>query len=189
MDQYRRALDVPQEPMPKAGAIMGTGDQPGHVCQDEHLVASFGDTQIRAQCRERVIPDLRVRRARRRQQARLTRVRLTDQCRLGDGFQFELECPLLARLALLRDARRSLRACREVGIAESTSAATGNHNAIARPHQVSVEAVLAGNTRTRRDAQLQVDAGFAVLPRAAAWRAAVGFEVALLREVQEGRYA
>ena len=73
------------------------------------------DTEVRLERRERVVGDLRLRRAHRRDQRRLPRVREADERGVGEQLQLELQPALLAVLALFGEARR--RGARSTGSA------------------------------------------------------------------------
>src|SRR5262249_514419 len=118
-------------------------------------------------------------------QTRLTSVGLTDQRGLRDGLELEIQRALLAGLALLGDARRAAGAGREVGIAGTAAATARAPGAVTGAHQVRRQAVVAGDVGTRRNGQHQVVPGLAVLARAAAGRAALRLELALLRKVEQ----
>ena len=77
------------------------------------------DPEVRLERRERIVGDLGLRRAHRRDQRRLPRVGEADQRGVGEELHLELQPVLLAVLALLREARRAARVREEAGVARA----------------------------------------------------------------------
>ena len=92
VQEHLRALDVPQEPMPEAGALGRALDQARDVGEDEAPVLRHADdAEVRSQRRERVVGDLRPRARDHRQERRLADVRVAEEARLGEELQLEAD--------------------------------------------------------------------------------------------------
>ncbi len=61
MKQHVGALDVAEEAVAEAGALVGALDQPGDVGDDQFAPVDAGDAEVRRQRRERIVGDLRLR--------------------------------------------------------------------------------------------------------------------------------
>ena len=92
--------------MAEAASLGRALDQPGDVGQHELVVLEPHDAEVGHERRERVVRDLRLRRAHRRDERGLPRVREPDERGVGHEAQLEAQPALLAVLALLGEARR-----------------------------------------------------------------------------------
>ena len=63
VQQHARALDMAEEPVADADALMRAFDQAGNVGQDELARVDARDAEVGMQRRERIVGDLRLRRA------------------------------------------------------------------------------------------------------------------------------
>ncbi len=146
MDQDRCALHVTQKAVAETRAGVGAGDEPRYIGQNKDVFVTrvprqFGDAQIWAKRGKWVVAHARMGRARRGQQARFSGVGLADQRRVSDGLQLQVERPLFAWLTLLCNTRCALGPRGEVGVAQTTPTAAGDHNHVAGAHQVGQHAI------------------------------------------------
>src|SRR5207247_7961333 len=114
-------FDVAQEFLAEARALARALDEARDVGDDELAVVQPRDPEVRRECRERVIRDLRPRARQRGEQARLPGVREARDPDVGDEAQLEVERALFSGLAVHRDARRATRARREPRLAASAA--------------------------------------------------------------------
>ena len=137
---------------------------------------------------ERIVRDLRPRRAHRREERRLAGIRQADDAGIGDQLQAQPDGALLARLAGIGVARRAVGRGLEMRVAEAAIAALRQHDAVADLVEVGEQrlAVLLVDLRADRHLQHDVVAvrAMAVLAHAAA--AALGLEVLLVAVVDQG---
>ena len=99
--------------------------------------------RLRLERGERVVGDLRLRRAHRRDQRRLARVREADERGVGQQLELEPQPALLAVLALLGERRRPARVRQEAGVAPAAPAAVGREPAVAVVHEVGEQLAVA----------------------------------------------
>ena len=99
--------------MAEPAALGRALDQPGDVGEHELVVVEPHDAEVRLERGERVVGDLRLRRAHRRDQRGLPGVREADERGVGEQLHLEAEPVLLAVLALLGEARRAPRVRQE----------------------------------------------------------------------------
>ena len=92
--------------MAEPGAAAGALDQAGDVGDDELALGALERAEHGLERREGVVGDLRGGARQARQQRRLARVRQPDQPDVGEQLEPQLEPALLARQALLGEARR-----------------------------------------------------------------------------------
>ena len=102
------------------------------------------DAEVRLERGERVVGDLRLRRAHRRDQRGLARVREADERGVGEQLHLEAQPVLLAVLALLGEARRAPGVGEEAGVAAAAPAAAGGELAVAVAHEVGEDLAVAG---------------------------------------------
>ena len=126
-------------PAPLGRALDETGD----VGEHELVVAEAHDTEVRLERRERVVGDLRLRRAHRRDQRGLPGVREADERGVGEQLHLEAEPALLAVLALLGEARRAACVRQEARVAPPAAAAVRGDVAVAVVHEVGEQLAVA----------------------------------------------
>ena len=114
-------------PLPSAAPSIN----PGMSASDELVVVEPHHAEVRFERGERVVGDLGLGRAHRRDQRRLARVREPDERGVGEQLQFELQPLLLAVLALLGEARRAARVREEARVAAPALAAARREPAVA----------------------------------------------------------
>ena len=102
-----RALDVGEEVVPEAGALVGALDQPGDVGDHELAVVAVERPEHRLERRERVGGDLGLRAREPRQQRRLAGVRQPDEADVGEQLEVQVDAALLAGQPALGDPRAS----------------------------------------------------------------------------------
>ena len=144
--EHTRALDVPQELMPKANALTSALDEPRHVRRDERVVAELDDAELRLERGERVGRHLRVRRRPRAQQRRFARVRQPDEADIRKQLQFQEQAAALAGHAPLCEARCAPGGGGEALVAPAAAATPRNDRLRALGHEVGERA---GALRTR----------------------------------------
>ena len=123
MDQHAAALDMAEEAVAEAGALMGALDQPGDVGQHEFAIASAHDAELRGEGGEGIVGDLRLGPADGGQQGRFAGIGQADQPGIGDQLQPQPDPALLAGPAGAVLARRPVGRGLEMGIAEAAVAA------------------------------------------------------------------
>ena len=123
------------------------------------------------------------------EEGRLAGVGQADEPDVGDEPELEPQLAILARLALLGVARRSMGGRREVDVAQPAAPAAGDHHPLAGGDEVrdQVAAALVEDAGPRRHGQLELGPGLAMPPRSAAAAAGTGLEVVLEAEVRQGR--
>ena len=182
----RRALDMAQELVPQAAALVSTLDKPGDVGHDEAVIARARHAQVRHERGERVVGDLRARRAHLRDERRLAGARHAHEGRVGHELHLQLDPALLGRLAQLGERGRAPGRRHEVDVAAAAHAALGHGDALAVVREVGDElARLLGllevlaHHRAHGHLEHKVLAGGAMHAAALAVRAALGLEVVL----------
>ncbi len=126
-------------PAPSAAPSM----RPGMSATHELVVPEAHDAEVGLERGERVVGDLRLRRADRRDQRRLARVREPDERGVGEQLHLEAQPVLLAVLALLGEARRAARVREEAGVAAAALPAVGGEVAVAVAHEVGEDLAVA----------------------------------------------
>jgi hypothetical protein len=192
---------VAQELMPEPGARAGALDEPGdvgdrrpaHVGIEGWRISSVQvhDAEVRLECRERVVRDLRRRSRDGGEQRRLAGVWQTDEPDVRDEPQLEPDPALLARLALLCVSRRLVCRGREVDVPQTATPPARGHDRLASRHEVRDQRAcgIVVHGRARRDVEDQVVAGLAVPARALAPAAGRRSKVVPVLEVAQGRLA
>ena len=94
--------------------------------------ADADHTELRLERGERIVGDLRTRRAHHREQRRLPGVRQADHAGIGEQLQLEPQLAVFARLALLGEARRLARGGREVLVALTAAPALARRARVRR---------------------------------------------------------
>src|ERR1700753_568954 len=118
MQQHPAALDMAEKPIAEAGPFMGALDQPRNIRQHEFAAVDINHPELRMQRRERIVGDLRLRRAHLGKEGRLAGIRQSDQAGIGDQFEPQPDPALFAFLARIGVARRAIGGRLEVGVAE-----------------------------------------------------------------------
>ncbi len=155
--EHAGALDVAQERVAQALALGRTLDEARDVGEHELMVLEAHDTEVRFERGERVVRDLRLRRAHRRDERGLARVREADQRGVGEQLHLEAQPVLLAVLALLSEARRATRVRQEARVAAAPLPALGREVAVAVTHEVGEQlAVTVTHARALGDGHLEV---------------------------------
>src|SRR5690606_26731206 len=144
--------------------------------------------QVRVKGGERIVRDLRRRRRDRADEGALAGVREAQQADVGQQLQFELEQALLALLARRRLPRRAVGRALEVHVAQAALAAARDQQALAVAGEVAdhLVGVDVDHHRAYRDGDDLVLAALAVHLAAHAVLAALGLELALVAEVDQG---
>ena len=121
--EHARAFDVAEEGVPEAAALGRALDEAGDVGEHELVVVEAHDAEVRLERGERVVGDLGLRRAHRRDQRGLPGVREADERGVGEQLHLEAEPALLAVLALLGEAGRAASVRQEARVAPPAAAA------------------------------------------------------------------
>ncbi len=87
MQQHAAALDMAEEAVAEAGALMRAFDQAGNVGQHEFAAVDADHAELRMQRGEGIVRDLRLGRADGREEGRLAGIRQADQTGIGDQLQ------------------------------------------------------------------------------------------------------
>ena len=137
---------------------------------------------------ERIVGDLRPRRAHRGEEGRLAGVRQADDAGIGDQLHAQPDGALLAGLPGIGVARRAVGRALEARVAEAAVAALGQHDAVAGLVEVGEQGLAVLLVDLRADRHLEHDVGavraMAVLAHAA--DAALGLEMLLVAVVDQG---
>ena len=189
VQQGGAALDVPQELQAEALALARALDEARHVGDGVAGFARVDDAEVRVQGRERVVGDLRLGGAHRRDETRLARGRVADESDVGDGLELEQDVPLESGRAQQRESGRLALGGGQRRVAESALAARSDDEAHARGIQVD-EFVAVGRAHDGADghAQLEVLSGGAVAVVAHAGLAVVGLPVRGAVEAEQCRH-
>src|ERR1700743_1503887 len=111
-------------------------DQAGKVCDYERFLVRFlangNDTDIRLQCGEGILGNLRLSSGDARDQRGLAGIGIADEADIGQQLQLEAEIALFAGTAHLVLARSLVRGRGEVLIAAATTAAFGDDDTLVR---------------------------------------------------------
>ena len=136
---------------------------------------------------ERIVGDLRPRRAHRREEGRLAGVRQADDAGVGDQLHAQPDGALFAGLAGIGVARRAVGRGLEARVAEAAIAALGQHDAVAGLVEIGQQGLAVLFVDLRADRHLEHDVGavraMAVLAHAA--DAALGLEMLLVAVVDQ----
>ncbi len=130
--------------MTEALALARARDQAGHVGDGEDVARGLHDAEVRHQRRERVVGDLRLGRAHRRDQRALARARVADQRDVRDRLEFEHVLAGLALLAEQREAGGLALGRGQRRVAQAAGAALGQHQLRARADQVGHQLAVPG---------------------------------------------
>ena len=98
MQQYAAALGVAEEAIAKSDAFMRAFDQSREIGEDKFASIDFDDTELRMQCRKRVVGDLRFGRTDRSEKRRFPGIRQADETGIGDQLEAQSDGVLFARL-------------------------------------------------------------------------------------------
>ncbi len=163
MHEHARALDVAQETVAEPRTFVRAFDQAGDVDHHERFeIRDAHDAELRLEGGERVVGDLRPRRADDRQQRRLAGVGQTDHAGVREQLELQLQLALLAGLAVVRKMRRLARRRREMLIALTAAPAFGDAHAFVRRAQVGEQPRVAARAfwvdRDARDERADGDA-------------------------------
>ena len=185
-----------QKAIAEAGAFVRALDQTGNVDHHKRFeLRDAHDAQLRLDCGERVVGDLRTRRAHDAEQRRLAGIRQADDAGVGEQFQFEFEFAAFAELAIVGEARRLPRRGREMLVAQAAAPAFGDAHLLVGdaqvgeqpPHTaVAFEVQLdARDQRPDGDAHDQVVAGLTGFIGSLSGLAGFGPELFLIAEVDQ----
>ena len=137
MNEHLRPFEMPEELVSQSLPAMRAFDQAGDVRDDKAaFVAQADDAEVRDECGEWVIGDLRTRRGDARDQRRLAGIGKADQAHIGQQLQLEAEELLLAGFSRLDLAGRAVGRRREMGVADAATAALCHQDAVARVCEV-----------------------------------------------------
>jgi hypothetical protein len=181
-----------QEARAESVALVGAGDQSGHVGQHEApLVVDPHDAQVRDERGERIVGDPRPRRRHRADERRLPHVRQPQQPRVGQHAKLEPERAPLARRAGIGAPGRAVGRGGEVHVAAPAAATVRHHRALAGRAQIGQHdaGLVVVDHRARRHAQHEVVAGGPVLILAATVLAPLRAQGLGIGEVEQGREA
>ena len=179
MQEEARALGVPEELMPQALALGGAGNESRQVRDDEGAVhVHTHDAELGRRGRERVVGDLRRRRADARDERRLAGVRKADDTDVGEELQLESQPAAVSGTSQIRLARRAVGGRREARIPPAPTGARLDEDPLARAGEIAQRLVTF--------AEGQVVATGAMAVRALAVLAALRLVMALVVIVEEG---
>ena len=104
---------------------------------DSPVSIDADDSELRVQCRERIVRDFGSCRRERARQRRLAGVGCAEESDVGKQLEREVEPARLARLARLRPTRRAIRAALEARVPFSAFAPLGDEQYLADVGQVA----------------------------------------------------
>ena len=157
MQQHAAALDMAEEAVAEAGALMRALDQAGNIGQHEFAAVGIHDAELRMQRGEGIVGDLRPRRADLGEEGRLAGIGQADEAGIRDQFQPQPDPALLAGLAGIGVARRAVGRRFEMRIAEAAIAALGEHEFLAELGEVVDQRLAILVEHLRADRHLQHD--------------------------------
>ena len=128
MQQHTAALDMAEEAVAEPDAFMRVLDQPGQIGEHELALVDAHDAELRMQRGERIVGDLRLGGADRREEGRLAGIRQSDDAGIGDQLQAQPDGALFAGQSGIGVARRLVGRCLEMRVAEAAIAAFGEHD-------------------------------------------------------------
>ena len=143
-------LNVPQEVVAQALAFGRAFDQAGDVSDGESDIAGLDYAQVGDQGGERVIGDLGLGRAQRRDQRRLARAGEADQRHVGDALELQHDVQLVTGLAEQREPGSLPLGAGQRGVAEPAVAALRDHVTRPRAHHVDQHLTGLGERDDRR---------------------------------------
>ena len=108
VQQHAAAFGVAEEAVAQSRPFVRAFDQAGQIGHHEFAPVHFDDTELRMQRRERIVGDLRLRRADGCKEGRLAGIGKTDQAGIGDQLQPQADRAFLAGLAGIGVARRAI---------------------------------------------------------------------------------
>src|SRR5262249_34664877 len=187
MQEHAAALDVTEETVAEPRAFMRTLDQARNIGEDEFAAVDLDHAELGMQRRERVVGDLRLGRAHRCEEGRLARVGQPDNAGVCNQLQAQPDRELLARLARIGMARRTVGRTLEMGVAEAALAAARDHRPLSHIGKVREQglAVLLVDLRAGRHLEHDIVAARAVAVLAHAAAAVLGLEMLLVAVVDE----
>src|SRR5262245_2827583 len=187
MQQGAAALDMTKKTIAQANALVGAFDQTWNVRQHELALIDAHHTELRIERRERIIRDLRLGSAHRRQERRLACVWQTDETGIRDQLQAQPDRALLAGLTGVGVARRSIGGTLEVRIAKTTIAALGDQHALPDRGEIGQQGLVVLVKDLRAGRYLEHDVGTARAGAIAAHAMAtrLGLEVLLVAIVDQ----
>ena len=187
MQQHARALDMAEEAVADADALVRALDQAGNVGQHELARVDADDAEIGVQGGEGIVGDLGLGRRHRREEGRLAGIGQPDQPGVGDQLEPQPDGHLLAGQAGVGASRRLVGRGLEMLVAEAAIAALGELDALADPGQVADQrlVVLLVDLGADRHFQRHVGALAAGAVAAHAVHACLGLEMLLVAVVDQ----
>ena len=125
------------------------------IGQHELAAVAVHHAELRVERGERIVGDLRLRRADRGEEGGLAGIRQADQAGVGDELQPQPDPALLAGLAGIGVARRAVGRRLEMRVAEAAVAALGQHDALADLGEVGDQRLLVFVENLRADRHLE----------------------------------
>src|SRR5262247_3800699 len=188
MQEHAAALDVAEKTVAESRAFMRALDQARNISEYELAAVDLDHAELGMQCRERVVGDLRLGRAHRREEGRLARVGQPDNAGVRNQLEAQPDRELLARLAGIGMARRTVGRTLEMGVAEAALTAAREHRPLTYIGEVREQglAILLVDLRAGRHLEHDIVAARAVAVLAHAAAAVLGFEMLLVAVVDEG---
>src|SRR5207245_2277423 len=154
--------------------------QPGNIDEHELDVVDSGNPEVRGQRGKWIGADLRLGPAQGSQQARLPRVRSTDQAHIGYGPQLELEPALFTGLALPRHSGCSIRGRREMRIAQAALPRPRHADGLPIVGNVGNDARIVGDQGAQGNLDGEIRSAFSVLVSVGAVSSAISAKVCLV---------
>ena len=108
MQQNAATLDMAEETVAKADALVRALDQAGNIGEHEFAPVDLDDAELRLQRGERIVGDFRLGRADGGKECRLPGIRQADDAGIGDQLEPQPDGVLLAGLAGIGAARRAI---------------------------------------------------------------------------------
>src|SRR5262249_4059271 len=97
MQEHAAALHMTKKAIAEPGALVGPFDQTGDICQYEFMAVDRDHAELRMQCREGIIRDLRLGGAHARKESGLSGVGQTYEPRVCDQLEAQPDGALFAR--------------------------------------------------------------------------------------------
>jgi hypothetical protein len=192
LHQEAGALEVPEEPVPQALALMGVGDKPGNFSQDDGLLGQVGlkvhNPQLGGEGGEGKDVHPGAGRGEGLEERGLAGVGGADETHIGQDLQLQTEAALLPRFPRLGKTGRPQAGGSKVGIALAAPAAFGHEHTVTGSEQLpeKIAGVGVENEGAGWDSNEEEGAALASAVLLAAGLAVVGLEEPASAEVDQG---
>src|SRR5579883_745425 len=187
MQKNPTTLEVAEEPVAEADALMRPLDQAGNISEHEFSPIDCNDAELRHERGERIVGNLRFRGCDGGEKGRFAGIRKPDDTRIGDQLEPQPDGALFTRLPRVRPSRGAVGRRLEMRVAETAIAAARQQGALAALGEIGEQgrAVLLVDLRADRHFEDRVGPVRAMAILAHAGAAIFGKEMLLIAVVDE----